>query len=263
MILTPVAVTKDNVKTRSSRTGSGRPSRSARGSTRRPARRRESSKGISEHRGRAARCHRVPSDRTRMSDNGPGTAAPALRGSHASASGAVQALDGRGLRGQRRRGRRPRRRQRRRQVHAGQGHLRHPRHRTSGEFCFDGQPVTLGAARRDATRARDRDRLPGPGAVRQPRRRRPTCSSGRRCAARLGAVTRRLDETKMEQRSHELLDQLAVTHPERALGGGRALRRPAPAGRGRALAAGRAEGRAARRADRGAGRRPDRAGARR
>ena len=47
--------------------------------------------------------------------------------------------------------------------------------------------------------------------------------------------------------------------PERALEVGGALRRPAPAGRGRALAARRAEGRAARRAHGGARRRPDRA----
>ena len=40
-----------------------------------------------------------------------------------------------------------------------------------------------------------------------------TCSSAARCAARLGVVTRGLDETKMEQRSHELLSNLAVTIP--------------------------------------------------
>ena len=66
----------------------------------------------------------------------------------------------------------------------------------------------------------------------------------------------------MEHRSHELLEQFAVTIPSVRTGGRRAVGRPAPAGRRRAIAARRAEGRAARRADGRARRRADRAGAR-
>ena len=46
-----------------------------------------------------------------------------------------------------------------------------------GEFTFEGEPVSIDRAQR-RHRAGDRHRLPGPGAVRQPRRRSPTCSWG-------------------------------------------------------------------------------------
>ena len=186
-------------------------------------------------------------------------------GATARARGREQALRaragarGRRLRGARRRGGGPRGRQRRGQVHAREVDLGHPRHRR-------GQDPVRGPAREDqhperCRRAGDRDRLPGPGAVRQPRRGRQPVPRAR--ADRLGR--RRGDATARRDHDGAPVARAARAvrrhDPERALGGGRPLRRPAPAGRGGAVAAGRAEGRAARRAHGRARRRADGDGA--
>ena len=98
----------------------------------------------------------------------------------------------------------------------------------SGEISFEGKPVSIHGPK-DASRARHRGRLPGPRAVRQPRRRpehvpRPRARGLAPSAAR----------AEMERRTAATLASLSVTHdpvdpPERR----RPLGRPAPVGRGR------------------------------
>ena len=168
---------------------------------------------------------------------------------------------GRRLRGARRRGRRARRRQRRRASRRSSRRSPASTRTDEGKILFEGEPGQI-ASPSDAVGAGDRDRLPGPRAVRQPRRGgEPVPRPG---GHRLGlgdghAAARRdrdgasLPRAARAVRGHD---------PERALRGGRPVRRPAPAGRGRALAARRAEGRAARRAHGRARRRTDGAGAR-
>ena len=116
------------------------------------------------------------------------------------------------LRRQRRRGGRPRRRQRRRQVDAGEDDRRDPlgglrQHPLRRERSLD-----LPAPGRDRTR--DRDRLPGPRSLRQPRRRRQRLPrAARRSPRASGMVSRQLDEARMEHQTAELLSSLAVTIP--------------------------------------------------
>ena len=159
---------------------------------------------------------------------------------------------------QRRRGRSARRRQRRRQVDAGEVDLRDLLARR-GQVLFEGRPVKITTP----------EPMPSSSGSR-PSTRTWRCATTSTWSAnlflgqevrRLGRqaqVTRQLDETRWSTVARAA--RAARGHdPERALGGGRPVRRPAPAGRGRAIAAGRAEGRAARRAHGGARRRADRA----
>ena len=128
-----------------------------------------------------------------------------------------------------------------------------------GEILFEGRPVQGRHAHRRG-RPGDRDRLPGPRAVRQPRRRREPLPRSR------GARRRARDDHPPARRDGDgAPGPRAARQPRgddhrRALGGRHDVRRPAPAGGDRALAARRAEGGAARRADGGARRAPDRAG---
>ena len=134
---------------------------------------------------------------------------------------------------------------------------RHPR-RDSGEILFEGEPVHISGPK-DAAHARDRGRLPGSRALRQPRRRPehvPRPRGARRAPAAQGAgdgAARRRETLKTLARDDDPLDPAA---------GRDALRRPAPVGRGRARRDVELEARHPRRADRGARRRADRAGAR-
>ena len=102
--------------------------------------------------------------------------------------------------------------------------------------------------------ARHRHRVPGSGAVREPRRR-------RQHLPRQGAQPAS-GSTRWRWRSRLDAAQRAVgAHPERARAGRLAVRRPAPDRGDRPLAAARPEAHPARRADRRAGRRADRRGA--
>ena len=126
-----------------------------------------------------------------------------------------------------------------------------------GEIIFDGKPVTIHGPK-DSAQARDRGRLPGSRALRQPRRRPehvPRPGGARRLpaaqGARDGAADGRDDE---EPRRHDdPLDPPARRD---------ALRRPAPVGRGRPRRDVELPARHPRRADGRARRRADRAGAR-
>jgi ABC-type sugar transport system ATPase subunit len=73
-----------------------------------------------------------------------------------------------------------------------------------GEIYWDGKPVQIRTPSR-RHRARRRDGLPGPGAVRQPRHRRQHVPRRRGPSARL------LDETPMELKAKETLASLSVT----------------------------------------------------
>ena len=161
------------------------------------------------------------------------------------------------LRGPRRRGGRPGRRQRRRQVDTGQDDLRASTRPTTGD-PLRRQQVTIDGPS-DATEL-------GIATVYQDL---ALCDNldvvanlflGRGGLGS-GPASASLDEAEMEQQAGELLSALAVTIPSVRTRGRHALRRSAPAGRGRPLAARRAEGRDAGRADRGARRAADRAGA--
>ena len=130
--------------------------------------------------------------------------------------------------------------------------------RTSGDDRVGGRagPRSTGPQRRPEPR--HRDRLPGPRAVRQPRRRRQPLPRPRGAPA--VGVLDEVDDGAAARASCSTT--LSVTDPERAHPGRLALRRPAAVGRDRPLAARRAEGRDPRRADRGARRRADRRGPR-
>ena len=119
----------------------------------------------------------------------------------------------------------------------------------------DPQPRRLGGARH-------RGRLPGPRAVRQPRRRREPVPRPR--ARRSRARGARADGRGLDGAGDAEAARVAERDDAElgARGGRDALRRPAPVDRDRALADRRAAARHPRRADRGARRRPDRAGAR-
>ena len=90
------------------------------------------------------------------------------------------------LRRPRGRSRRPRRRQRRRQVDDGEDDRRHPRRRLRDDPLRRRAGLDLEAPGR--RRPGDRDRLPGPGALRQPRRRRQPLPRARGGLARPGRV---------------------------------------------------------------------------
>ena len=127
----------------------------------------------------------------------------------------------------------------------------------SGEILFEGK---RGAHPRAEGRgqARDRGRLPGPRALRQPRRRPehvPRPRGARLAPAPEGADHGAEDgrDAEVARRHDDPLDPPAGRH---------ALRRPAAVGRGREGRAVELEARDPRRADRRARRRPDRAGAR-
>ena len=90
-----------------------------------------------------------------------------------------------------------------------------------GEIRFDGQPVTdhTPAGRRGA---RDRDRLPGPRAVRQPRRRREPLPRPRDALGRAPGPSTLLDEASMEQQAARAAGDAVGDHaPQRARGGRR------------------------------------------
>ena len=126
-----------------------------------------------------------------------------------------------------------------------------------GEMMFDGDARVRQRPERRGE-ARDRGRVPGSRALRQPRRRpehvpRPRGESGLEI----------LQEPPMEAKTRETLATLRVTTIRSIRQAGRdALRRPAPVSRGRAGGDVELEARHPRRADRGARRRADGAGAR-
>ena len=165
------------------------------------------------------------------------------------------------LRGPRRRGRRPRRRQRRRQVDAGQDDRRHPLarrgrvHRSTASRCRSSTPQRRHRPR--ASRPSTRTSRCATTSTSS-----PTSSSAARRSSTGRAATRQLDETEMEHRSHELLENLAVTIPSvrsevGAMSGGQ--RQQVAVARS---LLGEPKLVHARRADRRARRAPDRAGAR-
>ena len=131
----------------------------------------------------------------------------------------------------------------------------------AGTIRIDGEPVSIRSPQ-DALPARDRDRLPGPRAGRQPRRRRQPVPRRRDAHARARAAdpdARRAGDGAAHAR--------AAAHARRRHAARRArarrpaVRRPAPVGGDRALAARRAATGDPRRADRRARRRRDRRGA--
>ena len=101
---------------------------------------------------------------TDMNANGPSAAAEGGEQALRARAGAQR----RRLRGASRRGGRAGRRQRRRQVHAGQDHRGHLLARRRRVLLR--RPAGDDQRPQGGRRARDRDRLPGPRAVRQPRR---------------------------------------------------------------------------------------------
>ena len=125
--------------------------------------------------------------------------------------------------------------------------------RRRGRDRVGGRPVTCTGPRTPSSSARHR--LPGPRALRQPRRGRQPLPRPR--APPVG----RLDEVAMEKRARTARHALDPD-PQRAHPGRRAVRRPAPGGRDRPRPVGEPEGRHPRRADRRARRRADRPGPR-
>ena len=127
-----------------------------------------------------------------------------------------------------------------------------------GEVRFEGAAGPHPRAPRRG-QARDRGRVPGPRAGRQPRRRRPTCSSAA-SATTHGFV---LDEAAMEQRRarRSTACRSRRLRSVRQLGR-RPVGRPAPGGGGGEGGDVELQGGHPRRADRGPRRRPDAAGAR-
>ena len=128
----------------------------------------------------------------------------------------------------------------------------------AGTISFEGKEVHDHEPDRRGP-SRDRDRLPGPRAVRQPRRGREPLPRARGNRGRGAAPARR--------GRHGEADRRAAREPRRddhgRAGRGRHdVRRPAPAGGHRPLAARRAQARDARRADGRARRAPDGHGAR-
>ena len=141
--------------------------------------------------------------------------------------GSVQALTDVDFEVRERRGDGARRRQRRRQVDADQVRRRDPPD-DAGEILFDGQPVTIHGPE-GRGQARDRGRLPGPRALRQPRRRAehvPRPRGARLAPAAEGAADGGADgrDARVPRGDDDQLDPPA---------GRDALRRPAPVRRGR------------------------------
>ena len=93
-----------------------------------------------------------------------------------------------------------------------------------GEILWQGKPVHF-TRPKDATEARDRHRLPGPGAVRQPGHRAEHAARPRAAQARL------LDEVTMEKTAKQTLNDLPGHGALDPAAGRLAVRRAAPVGR--------------------------------
>ena len=119
---------------------------------------------------------------------------------------------------------------------------------------FDGKPATVSSSGRGPA-ARHRDGLPGPGALRQPRRRRQPLPRPRAVPR---PRARRGDDGEGVAGG---CCASSAPRSRRCASRGEPVRRPAPDRRDRALAARRPQGRHARRADRRPRRRADRRGA--
>ena len=157
-----------------------------------------------------------------------GSAAPAQCHRHLQALRPCRGARRRRLRGPRRRGRRLGRRQRRRQVDADQGDRRGPARGLGHDH--DRRRAREHPQRLRRLQARDRDRLPGSRALRQPRRRREPVP-GRRAAERR-AGSRRAGDGATDGRAPRLARRDLAGERAR----GRPLGRPAPVGGDRTLA---------------------------
>ena len=129
----------------------------------------------------------------------------------------------------------------------------------SGEMLFDGEQVSISGPK-DAVEARDRGRLPGSRALRQPRRRPEHVPRPR--GARLPLPAPRSRRWRAKTAETSCVASRVTTHPLDPPAGREPLRGPAPVGRDRPGGDVEQPPRHPRRADGRARRRPDRAGAR-